>query len=183
MHVADSLSALPWLPAAGVIADLGSGAGLPGIVLAIARPELSVALVESVGRRAAFLARVVDELALANVSVVVERVESWHAGLGACDVVCARALAALPVLCEYAAPLLRTGGEAVFHKGRLADAEAAAGAAACAALGLAVLPVVPVEPFAGAEHRVLWRARKVAPTPARFPRRPGVAARRPLGGG
>jgi 16S rRNA (guanine527-N7)-methyltransferase len=115
--------------------------------------------------------------------VVCERAEAWEGGREACDVVTARALAALPVVAEYAAPLLRVGGTLVAWKGRRDAAEAADGAAAAAALGLEVGEVVAVQPYPGARHRHLHLMRKVAPTPARFPRRPGVAAKRPLRAG
>jgi 16S rRNA (guanine527-N7)-methyltransferase len=183
VHLADSLAglAVPELADAARIADLGSGAGLPGIPIALARPAASVALVESLGRKADWLAAVVADLGLARVEVVRERAEAWTAGLGACDAVCARALAPLAVLCEYAAPLLREGGVLVAWKGAVDAAEAADGAAAAELLGLAAPVVVPVEPYPGSERRTLHVARKIAPTPGRFPRRPGMAAKRPLG--
>jgi 16S rRNA (guanine527-N7)-methyltransferase len=118
-----------------------------------------------------------------NAEVVCERVEAWEAGRGACDLVTARALAALPVVAEYAAPLLRVGGTMVAWKGRLDPREAADGAAAATALGLEVGEVVPVRPHPRARHRHLHVMRKVASTPSRFPRRPGAAAKRPLGAG
>jgi len=183
VHLADSLAGLvvPELAAAGRIADLGSGAGLPGIPLALARPAAAVALVESLGRKADWLAAVVGDLGLARVEVVRERAETWTAGLGACDAVCARALAPLAVLCEYAAPLLREGGVLVAWKGAVEPEEAAAGVAAAEAVGLSAPLVVPVAPYPRSERRTLHVARKIAPTPARFHRRPGMAAKRPLG--
>jgi 16S rRNA (guanine527-N7)-methyltransferase len=98
-------------------------------------------------------------------------------------VVTARALAALPVVCEYAAPLLREGGSLVAWKGALADEEAAAGTRAAAELGLAAPRALVVDPYPGAGPATLVIARKDAPTPARFPRRPGMALKRPVGGG
>jgi 16S rRNA (guanine527-N7)-methyltransferase len=95
-------------------------------------------------------------------------------------VITARALAALPVVLEYAAPLLELGGHVVAWKGEVAEAEAADGAAAAALLGLDPVAVVPVQPFAEARGRTLHVFRKAAPTPERFPRRPGMAAKRPL---
>lgn len=183
-HVADSLVALrlPEARAARRIADLGAGAGWPGLALAAALPEAHVALVESVGRRCRYLERAVEAAGLTNVEVLCARAEAWPAGLGIHDLVTARALAALPVLCEYAAPLLVEGGVLVAWKGDVSAAEAAAGATAADALGLAPLGVVAVEPYPGAGSATLHRFRKVAPTPARFPRRPGMALKRPLGG-
>ena len=182
MHVADALVALdlPAVRAARRIADLGSGGGFPGLALAIALPGARVALVESARRKCAFLAGAAAELELANVEVVNERAEAWEAGVGAHDLVLARALAALPVVVEYAAPLLVPAGVLVAWKGRLDPCEEADGRAAAAALGMSAPEAVPVEPFAGARDRYLYLSSKVSPTPTRFPRRPGIARKRPI---
>jgi 16S rRNA (guanine527-N7)-methyltransferase len=95
--------------------------------------------------------------------------------------VTARALAPLPVLCEYAAPLLADGGILVCWKGARRADEERAGAAAAAELGLSGRVPLRVEPFPGAHSRHLYVLERVAPTPSRFPRRAGVAAKRPLG--
>lgn len=182
VHVADSLVALD-LPAvrdAGHIADLGSGGGFPGLALAIALPDARVALVESVRRKCTFLAAAAAALELANVEVVNARAEAWEAGVGAHDLVAARALAPLPVIVEYAAPLLALGGVLVAWKGRLEPGEEADGRAAAAALGMGAPEIVPVEPFPGASDRYLYVSSKVSPTPTSFPRRPGIARKRPL---
>jgi 16S rRNA (guanine527-N7)-methyltransferase len=182
VHVADSLAglALPEVRQAGRIADLGSGAGLPGLPLAIARPDARVWLLESSGRKCRFLAAVAGELALTNVEVVHARAEEWTDGLDGCETVCARALAALPVLCEYAAPLLVTGGALVAWKGLVDAAEATDGRAAAEQLGLERSRVEIVPPRPGAVHRTLHVYRKLSATPPGFPRRPGVATKRPL---
>lgn len=182
-HIADALSGLEIesLRAAERIADLGAGAGVPGIVLAAARPAAAFAEVESQRRKADFIAGLAAAAGLANVSVVASRVEEWQAGAGAHDLVLARALAAQPVVLEYAAPLLAVGGHVVEWRGRRDPADELAGDAAAAELGLARREVRAVVPFAGASDRHLHVFEKVAHTPERFPRRPGVAARRPLG--
>jgi 16S rRNA (guanine527-N7)-methyltransferase len=184
-HVADSLVALdlPAVRSADRIADLGSGAGWPGIALAAALPDASVSLVESAARRCRYLERAVEIADLGNVTVVHSRAEVWFDGLGAHDLVTARALAALPVVCEYAAPLLAMGGALVAWKGEVEPHEAADGAAAAGLLGLEPVDVVPVTPFPGARGRTLHVLRKVAATPGRFPRRPGMATKRPLRAG
>jgi 16S rRNA (guanine527-N7)-methyltransferase len=182
VHVADSLTGLEIaaLRTAERIADLGAGAGFPGLVLAAARPGAAVALVESVGRRCAWLDRAIAATGMDNARVVCARAEAWSDGLGTCDAVTARALAALPVLVEYAAPLLRVGGELVAWKGhRSADDEACA-ARTAAVLGLEPAGVLPVRPFPHARARHLHRFRKMAETPPGYPRRPGAAAKRPL---
>ena len=96
------------------------------------------------------------------------------------DVVTARALAALPVLCEYAAPLLREGGALVAWKGAVDEREEADGLHAAEVLGLAREEVRAVVPYPGSQRRTLHVFRKVGPTPAGYPRRPGMAAKRPL---
>lgn len=181
-HVADSLVALdlPEVRAARRVADLGSGGGFPGLALAIVLPSARVALVESVGRKCAFLAGAASELGLANVEVVNARAEAWEDGLGAHDLVVARALAPLGVLVEYAAPLLEPRGVLLAWKGRRDPAEEADGAAAAAALGMTVPGAIAVEPFAGARDRHLYLSSKVSSTPAGYPRRPGMARKRPI---
>ena len=180
MHVADALVALPHLGDPRFAADLGSGAGLPGLVLAAALPGCTWTLVESVGRKAAWIAETAERMGLENVRVAPVRAEAWAEGLARCDLVTARALAALPVLCEYAAPLLRVSGVLVCWKGAVGEPEAADGRAAAALLGLGEPEVIAVQPFPQARNHTLWRFVKEAETPPGYPRRPGMAAKRPL---
>jgi 16S rRNA (guanine527-N7)-methyltransferase len=179
-HVADSLSALALdvVREARTMADLGSGAGWPGLALAAALPDAHVWLVESAIRHCRYLERAVEVSGLENVSVVHARIEEWD---GTVELVTARALAALPVLLEYAAPLLVERGHVVAWKGAVAEDESAAGARAAAELGLEPVEVRPVTPYTGARDHTLHVFCKIAPTPARFPRRAGMAAKRPLG--
>lgn len=181
-HVADSLVGLELheVREARRIADIGSGAGWPGLALAAALPQARVALVESAVRRCRYLERAAEAAGLENVAVVHARAEDWPDGIGAHDLVTARALAALPVLCEYAAPLLTAGGGLVAWKGAVSAAEAADGEAAATALGLQRTAVRAVRPFPGARDHTLHVFHKTAPTPSRFPRRPGIATKRPL---
>jgi 16S rRNA (guanine527-N7)-methyltransferase len=181
-HVADSLVALdlPAVRQARRIADLGSGGGFPGLALAIALPAAHVALVESVGRKCAFLAAAAAAAEVANVDVVNARAEEWQEGVGENDLIAARALAPLPVVMEYAAPLLAPGGALVAWKGRLEPGEEADGAAAAVALGLSRPKAIAVQPFSGARDRYLYLSSKVRPTPEKFPRRAGMARKRPI---
>jgi 16S rRNA (guanine527-N7)-methyltransferase len=183
VHIADSLSGLAAaeLKDALSLADLGAGGGFPGLVLAIALPDARVTLIESVGRKADFLRRASEALGLANVAVVADRAESWSEGSGSLDAVTARALAPLAVLLEYAAPLLRHGGTLVAWKGRRDEHEERAGAVAAALLGMSAPRARRVTPFDGAGPRHLYLSSKVSSTPNRFPRRPGMARKRPLG--
>jgi 16S rRNA (guanine527-N7)-methyltransferase len=181
-HVADSLSvlALDKVRVARRIADLGSGAGWPGLALAAALPGAQVALVESAVRHCRYLERAVEEAGLTNATVVNARAEEWSDGAGAQDLVTARAVAALPVLCEYAAPLLAEGGTLVAWKATVSPEELADGHAAARILGLEPAEPLRVHPYAGARDHTLHAFRKIAPTPDRFPRRPGMATKRPL---
>jgi 16S rRNA (guanine527-N7)-methyltransferase len=182
-HLADSLVALELdeVLAAAAVADLGSGAGFPGLPLAIALPDATVSLVESNARKCDFLARAARACGLRNVRVINRRAESWEGGLDRCDLVTARALAPLPVVVEYGAPLLRLGGSLlVWRGGRDPDAERAAELAADE-LGLELRKPMAVHPYRAATKRHLHLMLKVRPTPQRFPRRPGMAAKRPLG--
>jgi 16S rRNA (guanine527-N7)-methyltransferase len=184
VHIADSLSglALECVRSAATIADLGAGAGFPGVVLAIALPAAIVELIESGVRKCAFLERLCAEAGVRNAHVVCARAEDLAAGAGRHDLVTARALAPLPVLCEYAAPLLQIGGSLVAWKGEVSTAEALAGERAASLLGLSPHGVVRSEPYAGSVAHHLHVYRKVAPTPPGYPRRPGMARKRPLGG-
>jgi 16S rRNA (guanine527-N7)-methyltransferase len=182
-HLADSLVALELeqTHSAATIVDLGAGAGFPGLPLAIALPRAEVVLVDSSARKCAFIEGVAEACGIANTAVVHARAEAWPDGLDRFDLVTARALAPLGVVAEYAAPLLRVGGSLLVWRGRRdRDAEALA-ARAASLLGLEVGEPQRVHPYAGANHRHLQLMLKVSPTPDNFPRRPGMARKRPLG--
>ncbi len=182
-HLADSLVALELelIRTASEVADIGSGAGLPGLPLAIALPATSFTLVESARRKCEFIERTAAACRIVNAGVVNNRAETWPDGAERFDVVTARAVSSLAVVAEYAAPLLRIGGVAVLWRGRRDPAGEADAAAACRELGLEVREIRRVEPYGGAENRYLHLMSKVTHTPGRFPRRPGIAAKRPLG--
>jgi 16S rRNA (guanine527-N7)-methyltransferase len=187
LHLLDALAALPLIDAAAPrrAVDLGSGGGVPGLVLALARPDVAWTLVESAGRKAAVLRSFAEALGLRAVVVIAERAES----LGRdplhrerYDLVTARACAALPVLVEYALPFLRRDGTLLAWKGPLSDAdpEMRRGAAAASMVGGGRPTIVdPDLPVLGGHRFVVIP--KVRMTPARFPRRPGEPGRRPLG--
>ena len=189
VHVADSLSGLEVaeLSSARRIADIGAGAGFPGLVLAIAIPRAQVDLVESAGRKTAVIDRLIQAAELGNARSITARVEDYArvpaqlgGGREAYDVVTARAVGPLAVLVEYAAPLLRPDGVLVAWKGARDSAEEAAGEAAATKVGMAVKEVVSVQPYPASENRHLHVCRKIAATPPEFPRRPGMARKRPL---
>ena len=182
-HLADSLAALELEPvrAARLALDLGSGAGLPGMPLAAARPEAEFVLLESAARKCAFLHRAAQAAGIGNVEIVHGRAETFHFGFGRFDLVTARAVASLDVTAEYAAPLLQAGGALVVWTGRRSSDGEAAARYAAEQLGLGGLEARRVEPFPEARNRHLYLMSKVAETPSRFPRRPGRALKRPLG--
>ena len=189
VHFADALSGLevPELAGARRIADMGAGAGFPGLALAVALPQAQVDLVESAGRKTAVIDRLIQAGDVGNARSITTRVEELGrvpAALGggreAYDAVTARAVGSLALLAEYAAPLLREGGVLVAWKGARDPSEEAAGAAAAAQLGMDVGDVVAVRPYPSSENRHLHVFRKVSATPARFPRRAGMARKRPL---
>ncbi len=185
VHVADSLSGLEveQLVRAERIADIGSGAGFPGIVLAAALPSSEVDLIESVERKCRFARRALAEAGIANASARCCRSEQLAAGEGreAYDAVTARAVGRLSTLAELASPLLRHGGALVAWKGRRDPEEEAELARAQGSLGMRAEAVIAVAPFAASRHRHLHILRKAGPTPERLPRRPGLAKKRPRG--
>ena len=187
VHIADSLSGLELEPLAAAtrIADIGAGAGFPGLALAAALPDAQVDLVESLERKCEFMRSAVERAGFVNVAVVCERAEDWARegaeGREAYDAVTARAVGRLSTLAELASPLLRDGGVLVAWKGRRDEAEEAELNNACEGTGMELVDVRWVGPYAGSRHRHLYLARKVGPTPERLPRRAGMAKKRPLG--
>jgi 16S rRNA (guanine527-N7)-methyltransferase len=183
-HIADSLVALELdaVRAAAHIADLGSGAGFPGLALAIALPGTEVSLIESQRRKCEFLERLCAAAEVENARVVCSRAEEWRDGALSCDVVVARALAPQPVVLEYAAPLLRMGGTLVDWRGQREQAAEDSAERASALLGLERAEIRRVVPFEDATDRHLHVFVKTGETPPRFPRRAGIARKRPLGG-
>jgi 16S rRNA (guanine527-N7)-methyltransferase len=187
-HFLDSLSAaVPLLDALKGGADLslidvGSGAGMPGLPLKIVFPALHVTLVESVGKKAAFLRETVDMLGLANVRVVAERAETAahdDALRDRFDWATARALGTLPVVVELVAPFLSPGGLLVAQRSGDLDAQLLQAAPAFKALHLWSRTPIYLE-LPGLDGHGLIVGEKYAPTPARYPRRPGMPRKRPL---
>ena len=184
-HLADSLSGLgiEALATASRIADVGAGAGFPGLAMAAALPGSAVDLIEATARKCAVIGRIGGAAGLPNFRAVAARAEEWATGEGAIayEAVTARAVAPLGVLVEYSAPLLRETGVLVAWKGRRDDEEERVATRAAGIVGLEPVEVRRVVPFAGARDRHLHVFAKVARTPDRFPRRAGMARKRPLG--
>lgn len=165
--------------------DVGSGAGFPGLPLAIAFPGVTMTLLEATGKKARFLEHALEQLDLRDrVSVVAERAElaaREERHREAYDLAFARALAPLPVALELCLPFVRPGGRLILPRG--GDLPSQIDDAVCAAheLGAALGPPLPIELDGAPPGRVLIVAEKLRPGQARFPRRVGVAAKRPLG--
>jgi len=185
-HLLDALSLVPIVEARlipGRLVDVGSGAGLPGVPLAVARPAWRVTLVEATGKKVRFLRAVVAELALDNVQVRHGRAEDVaheRDHREAYDVAVARALAKLPVLLELCLPFVRVGGYVVAPKGPEPDEELRRATRALELLGGHVEEVLPVRLPQVSGTRTVILVRKVRPTPANYPRPPGRPAKRPL---
>jgi 16S rRNA (guanine527-N7)-methyltransferase len=186
IHVADALAGLEVaeLASAARIADLGAGAGFPGLPLAAALLGARVDLIESVRRKADFIAEAIAASGLDNARAIAARSEEWArdpppaGGRESYDAVAARAVGPLPALAELASPLLREGGVLVAWKGQRNPREEGELAAAAPALAMAPERVVPVRPYPASRNRHLHVIRKVGPTPPELPRRPGAAAKR-----
>lgn len=185
VHVADSLTGLgvEALRDAPQIADIGSGAGFPGLVLAVALPAVQVDLIESVGRKCDFIQRAIGTAGIANARVLNARSEELAQGEAreAYAAVTARAVGRLSTLAELASPLLEEGGVLVAWKGKRDPGEEAQLANAAESLAMQPEQILHVGPYAGSEHRHLHVLRKSGPTPAGLPRRAGMAKKRPRG--
>lgn len=185
VHVEDSLTGLdvPELRSARLIADVGAGAGFPGLVLAVALPDAQIDLIESVGRKTAFIARAAEVAGIPNASAVNARAEDVARGEAreTYDVVTSRAVGRLSTLAELASPLLNEGGVLIAWKGKRDEEEEQQLERASEALAMRPEAILDVGHRAGSEHRHLHVIRKSAATPANLPRKSGLAKKRPQG--
>ena len=184
-HFADSLTTLRALPmkTGSALLDVGSGAGLPGIPLKIARPDLDVTLMDSTGKKVTFCQAAIDDLHLSGIQAVKERAEeAAHkpAYREQFDVVIARAVAPLPILVEYLLPFTRVGGVCIAMKGSDAAEEAAHAARAISTVGGAPARVVPVSLPGLPDQRALVIVEKLKSTPPQYPRQAGKPRTSPL---
>ena len=187
-HFLDSVTCLLALEAQGRLTtqsliDVGTGAGFPGIPLKVLRPGIKLTLVEATHKKTRFLKHIVQRLGLCNVTVLHARAETVGqdpAHRECYDWVVARAVAEMTVLAEYLLPLARIGGHVLAQKGEDAAAEVQLAEAAIIYLGGHVQQLVPVEMRGLVERRYLVVLDKKAATPEKYPRRPGMPAKRPL---
>ncbi len=169
------------------IADVGSGAGLPGVVLATSLAGAEVDMIESSAKKCAFMEEAIAAAGIANAHVVAERSETWAAaeppegGRETYDAVTIRAVGSLATDAELASPLLQRDGVLVVWKGARRSEEEAGLERALPELAMALADVRAVTPYRGSRNHHLYVVRKTGPTPEGLPRRPGLASRRPLG--
>lgn len=183
-HYADSLLPLAhreWFRENARLIDVGTGAGIPGLMLAIARPDLQVTLLDSQRKRCDFLQHVCDTLGLNNVTVLHARAEDGARGAlrETMDLAVARAVAPLNVLCEYLVPYVKGGGYALCWKGPAVKEELAAGRKAAQILGGKAEELVKL-PIEGREHYI-QPVKKTQATARRYPRKSGTPSKEPLG--
>ncbi|MCC6674295.1 MAG: 16S rRNA (guanine(527)-N(7))-methyltransferase RsmG [Thermomicrobiales bacterium] len=185
--ISESLRLLPFLPAEGGLraVDIGTGAGIPGIPLAIARPDIAFTLIEATGKKVRFLDLVVTELGLENVTPIHERAEIVAhnpAYREHYDLAMARAVTQLAALAEIVLPFLKTGGRALFPKGEVLDDELDRALVAIDLAGgkLVSADLLPALPCCGVTRLVILD--KIEPSSVRYPRRPGIPEHDPLGG-
>jgi 16S rRNA (guanine527-N7)-methyltransferase len=185
VHVADSLTGLdvPELREARRIADVGAGAGFPGLVLAVALPDAEIDLIESVSRKTAFIQRAAEAAAIPNATALTARAEDVARGDAreTYDVVTARAVGRLSTLAELASPLLKENGVLVAWKGKRDEEEEQQMSRASEPLAMTPEQILDVGHRAGSEHRHLHVIRKSAATPQNLPRKSGLAKKRPQG--
>ncbi|AGA70912.1 16S rRNA m(7)G-527 methyltransferase [Desulfitobacterium dichloroeliminans LMG P-21439] len=181
-HFVDSLSLIP-LVAGNKMADIGTGAGFPGLPIKIMLPQLKVYLVDSLAKRLEFLNVVLNELNIQEVETIHSRAEDFARNplyRETFDCVTSRAVARLPVLLEYAIPLLRTGGVFLAAKGSQVDEEVIEAKKAAEILGAEIKEIRRFSLGEEAEHRAVVVIEKISPTPEAYPRKAGTPAKKPL---
>ena len=180
-HVRDALAALPWLekfPPGSSFADVGTGGGLPGIVLGVCRPDMRGVLVDSVGKKIGIVREIASRLGLENITAVHARSEELAlSNRERFDAATARAVSDARILAEYLSPLVKIGGRIIAFKGSRAPEETDIPPGDWKKLGLGAPLLEPYSVAGKNLNLVIWE--KLSPCPARFPRQPGEARKNP----
>lgn len=166
------------------IMDVGTGAGFPGVPIKIAFPSIRLALLESNNKKTSFLRHLMRKLGLEGVEILwgrAEHIAHRKEHREQYDVVVARAVAEMPILAEYTLPFCKVGGLVIAYKGPKAPQELEAAREALSILGGKYVRMAPAEVPGLHETRILVVIAKEHPTPEKYPRRPGIPAKRPLG--
>ncbi len=181
-HYIDALKGAGLLPENGKVLDIGSGAGFPGVPLAVARPDVAITLMDALAKRLNFIENALKKAGVPPLALLHGRAEEYGKDPDfreTFDAVTARAVAALPALCEYCLPFVKVGGVFLAYKGPGAAEELAAAGNALKTLGGAAEKTVSYT-LAGGEERNILVIRKISPTPAKYPRNPKKIKERPL---
>ena len=181
-HILDSLTLLPLLTPKARLIDVGSGGGLPGLVIALLEPNRPVTLLDSTAKKCRFLEDTAAALGCARVDVVCARAEEGGRNPNLreqFDIATARGLNHLSVAMELLSPFLRIGGTMLAMKGKKSKDECRDAAGACRELSMTLTDVVRPLPRHAPDAAIVV-ARKCGPTPDRYPRRTGIPAKRPL---
>lgn len=183
-HFRDSLALLGLQEVASAvnIVDVGSGAGFPGLPLAICSPAVSITLIETNRSKCDFLNDYIKSSGTSNVTVVASRAETVGKGLlrDHFDLALARAVGPLALTMEYTAPLVKPGGFVVLQRGETLPGDESVALSVADRLKLKLLRLEPVQPYPEAKNLHVWVFCKEGATPAGFPRKPGIAKKRPL---
>ncbi|WP_425805873.1 16S rRNA (guanine(527)-N(7))-methyltransferase RsmG [Desulfitobacterium sp. Sab5] len=181
-HFLDSLTLMPWING-DKVADIGTGAGFPGIPLKIVYPDKNFVLIDSLAKRLDFLNVVIQKIDLNKIETIHSRAEDFGRNnqyRSSFDTVVSRAVAKLPVLLEYSIPLLRVGGVFLAAKGSQGDEEVAESGNALSLLGAEIKDICKLNLGEGADNRAIIIIEKIKPTPSIYPRKPGTPAKKPL---
>jgi 16S rRNA (guanine527-N7)-methyltransferase len=184
-HFIDSLTLLQAIPAESrSFADIGSGAGFPGLPLKIMRPDLEMTLIEATSKKVEFLSHMIETLGLAGIQAVHGRAEEFaqmQEYREQFDMAAARAVAELSVLAEFALPFVKVGGTFIAQKNNISstNAEIAHAESAIRLLGGEISRIIPIH-IPALSDRSLVIIRKIAPAPAKYPRRSGMPSKYPL---
>ena len=180
-HFLDSMSAISTGYVNGKVIDVGCGAGFPGLVLKIAKPDIDLTLLDSLNKRINFLNAVCDELSLQGVSCVHQRAEDGARKMREdFDTVVSRAVANMTVLSELCLPFLKVGGQFLALKGPLADEELKNAKRAISILGGEVSDVFEAKiPYTDLQHKIIV-VKKVRHTPMQYPRKAGIVTKVPI---